>query len=340
MSPSEDDSMTRLDDILTSLPTGVLLVHDGIVTYANRAARRLLGEHVSEGTPAIDLGSDGLTDALTETAESGRSLRLDIPHDDRQVAVRTNIASDGAVVAVLTDVTDVRRVETLRRDFVTNASHELKTPVAGIQALAESLQLALERSPERAHSMVERLQVEAQRLNQLVRELLDLARLEDTDDVPRERLQRVDLAEIAAVQADRVAPRAELLGVEVHVDAPEPAVLVGSAADLRLIVGNVIENAVDYNVTGGRVDVRVRRQGATVLLEVSDTGIGIPADQVERVFERFYRVDKARSRLAGGTGLGLSITRHAVESLNGTITVDSEVGRGTTFRVELPVAPD
>lgn len=332
--------MARLVDILASLPTGVLLFRDGLLTYANPAAHRLLGDRVVDGTPVGGLGSAGLAEAVTETAEGGGSLRLDIPHGDRQFAVRTNVASDGAVVAVLTDVTDTRRVETLRRDFVTNASHELKTPVAGIQALSESLQLALERSPERAHAMVERLQVEAQRLGQLVRELLDLARLEDGEATPRERLQRVDLSEVAVAQGDRVAGRAAALGVTVHVDAPEPAVLVGSPADLRLIVGNLLENAVDYNVPGGRVEVRVRRDGATVMLEVSDTGIGISPDQVDRVFERFYRVDKARSRLAGGTGLGLSITRHAVESHHGRIAVESELDRGTTFRVELPVAGD
>ncbi|MEX0953198.1 MAG: histidine kinase dimerization/phospho-acceptor domain-containing protein, partial [Nitriliruptoraceae bacterium] len=250
MSTSDDDGVARLDDVLASLPTGVLLLHDSVVIYANRAAQRLFGDRAAEGTHVAELGSTGLTEAVVETAESGQSLRLDIPHGDRQFAVRTNVATDGAVVVVLTDVTDIRRVETLRRDFVTNASHELKTPVAGIQALAESLELAIERSPERAHSMVARLQVEAQRLSQLVRELLDLARLEDDADVPRERLQRVDLAEVSQLQAERVAARAERLGVEVHVDAPEPAAMVGSAADLRLIVANLIENAVDYNVPG------------------------------------------------------------------------------------------
>ncbi len=325
--------------ILSSLPIGVMLFDGLRMTYANPAARGLL-DQIVDNAQVDEIGNDALAAAVTETSESGAPLRLDISHGDRRLALRTTLAGEGSVVAALTDVTEARRVDDLRRDFVTNASHELKTPVAGIQALSESLELAIHRSPERAHAMVQRLQIEAQRLNQLVRELLDLARLEDSSEVPAERRQRVDLAEIAHAQAERLADRAAELGVSISVVAPEPAVIIGSPSDVRLIVANLLDNAVEYNRPGGSVNVTVSRSEGTVTVVVSDTGIGIPSDQLDRVLERFYRVDKARSRLAGGTGLGLSITRHAVELHHGRLTIESELGVGSQFRVELPVAPD
>ncbi len=232
-----------------------------------------------------------------------------------------------------------RRVESLRRDFVANASHELKTPVAGILALSESLEIAFDRDPERARAMVGRLRVEAERLSQLVRELLDLTRLEDMADRIGEKRQASDLTEIVALQAERLRAEADTLKVALNVAADDAVEVSGNPADLRLIVANLLENAVRYNRPGGEVRVSVQRDGADAIVEVADTGVGIPADDLDRIFERFYRVDKARSRLAGGTGLGLSIVRHAVESHGGSISVDSEVGRGTTFRVTLPLEP-
>jgi signal transduction histidine kinase len=233
-----------------------------------------------------------------------------VEHDARHLVVRTSTTAEGWVALVLTDLTDVRRVEALRRDFVTNASHELKTPVAGIQALSESLAFALDRSPDRARAMIRRLQIESERLSQLVRDLLDLSRLEE-GDAPARR-QRVDLGQLVYVQLDRLSRYAADRDVKLHVDCPTPVRVVGNPADLRLIVANLLENAVQYNRAGGEARARLRREDATVVLEVADTGVGIPEADLDRVFERFYRVDKARSRLAGGTGLGLSIALHRV----------------------------
>jgi signal transduction histidine kinase len=246
------------------------------------------------------------------------------------------VTGEDMVALVVTDVTDSRRLEEVRRDFVTNASHELKTPVAGMQALADSLGLAIDRDPGRARSMIVRLQIEATRLGKLVRELLDLARLEEDTAAATEH-QRVDLAEIVRVQTERLSGLAESRGVALKFDAAQPAPLVALPGDLRLIAANLIENAIRYNRPGGRVDVRVQRLPAHVVLEVEDNGIGIPDVDRDRVFERFYRVDRARSRAAGGTGLGLSIVRHAAERHGGDVVAESVLGLGSTFRVTLPV---
>jgi signal transduction histidine kinase len=323
--------------LLDNLPTPVLLFEAGALAYANPAARTLLGLGAEVAhTPAEALGLPALADAVTETAETGRALELEVRREDRHLVARTNETADGEVALVLTDLSEVRRVEALRRDFVTNASHELKTPVAAIQALSESLGLAFERNPERARGMVRRLQVESERLSRLVRDLLDLSRLEEAG-LGAGR-QRIDLAQLVRVQLDRLSRVAAQRGVTLHADCPEPVVVGASPGDLRLVVGNLLENAVQYNRPGGEVRASVRRDGATACFEVADSGVGIPAADLDRVFERFYRVDKGRSRLAGGTGLGLSIARHAVEGHGGSISVESTVGLGTTFRVVLPLA--
>jgi two-component system sensor histidine kinase SenX3 len=218
---------------------------------------------------------------------------------------------------------------------VTNASHELKTPVAGIQALSDSLGLAIDRDPDRARSMIRRLQLEAQRLANLVRELLDLARLEE-DTVSHSR-HRVDVAQLVRVQAHRVGRLAQEHGVTVRADCPEPASVISLPEDIRLIISNLLENAVQYNRPGGEVVATVRRGSSEVEIEVADTGLGVPDADRDRIFERFYRVDKARSRQAGGTGLGLSIVRNAVQRHGGEVSVRSVLGEGSTFRVVLPV---
>lgn len=329
----------RVEAVLDGLPTAVLLFHDTRLRHANPAARTLLGVCPdARGAPLEVLGSAALAGAVAETAETGRPLELEVERGDRHLAASTSVTAEGEVTLVLTDVTDTRRIEALRRDFVTNASHELKTPVTGIQALAESLQLALERSPERARSMVARLLTESERLSRLVRDLLDLARVEEADaPVARER---VDLAQLVAAQLVRLEPMAASRGVSLHADCPVPAAAVGNRADFRLVVSNLLDNAVRYNRPGGEVRASVRRQGDRVVLAVRDTGVGIPEADLDRVFERFYRVDKARSRMDGGTGLGLAIVRHGVARHGGRVTVSSTLGQGSTFQVTLPVAGD
>jgi signal transduction histidine kinase len=332
-----DVAESRVEAVLDGLPTAVLLFDGTTMRHANPAARALLS--LPPDPVSLDaLGSAALANAVTETAETGFPLELEVQHGARHLAARTSVTAEGEVTLVLTDLTDTRRVEALRRDFVTNASHELKTPVAGIQALAESLQLALDRSPDRARMMVQRLLSESERLSQLVRDLLDLARVEEAEALVAR--DRVDLARLVAAQVDRLVAFARSRDINVHAAHDGPIPVVGNRADLRLIVSNLLDNAVRYNRAGGDVRVTLRRESGNAVLEVSDTGPGIPEDDLDRVFERFYRVDKARSRVDGGTGLGLSIVRHAVARHGGAVTVASTVGQGSTFRVTLPVAGD
>jgi signal transduction histidine kinase len=330
------DERARVERLLDNLPTAMLLFTTDGLAYANPAAQEMFScDRQAHRTPLRVLGVAGLADAVTEARETDRTVEVEVQRGDRELVARASVAAAGEVALVVTDLTETRRLEEVRRDFVTNASHELKTPVAGIQALADSLILALERDPDRARTMVWRLQQEAVRLAQLVRDLLDLARLEE--GLAHSGRRRVDLADVIRAQVNGVSALAEQRRVAVAYDDTGPAPVVALPEDLRLIVANLLENAVLYNRPGGEVRVRARRRGGQVELEVADNGLGVPEADRDRIFERFYRVDKARSRAAGGTGLGLAIVRHAVARHGGDVGVSSVLGEGSTFRVVLPV---
>ena len=323
--------------LLDSLPTALLLFEPGGLAYANPAARALFGVRTRESrSPFQILGVEAFADALVEARETGHTVAVQVQHAERYLVAQALVTGEDVVALIVTDITDSRRLEAVRRDFVTNASHELKTPVAGMQALADSLGIAIDRDPDRARGMIVRLQIEATRLGKLVRELLDLARLEE-DAASQTGSQRVDLAEVVRTQVERLRPVATERGVVLRCTIDGPAPLVARPGDLRLIVANLVENAIRYNRPGGWVAVRVDRSASSVAVEVEDNGLGIAEIDQDRVFERFYRVDKARSRAAGGTGLGLSIVRHAAEQHGGEVSVDSVLGEGSTFRVVLPV---
>lgn len=329
------DALAARERLLDQLPLAVLLFDANGLRFANPAAHRLLGLGDALGQPPeIALGDGPLADAVAQTRREARPVQLEATREGRELAVRAACPGEHEVAMVVTDLTEARRVEQIRRDFVTNASHELKTPAAGMQALADSLVMAVDRDPDRARKMVERLGQEAVRLSQLVRDLLDLARLEE--GVTRRSREPVDVAASVRTQVDRYAGLARDRGVALHTDLDDSGVVLAVPTDVTLVVGNLIENAVRYNHDGGRVDVTVRVGDGDVSLEVSDTGIGIPNEHQDRIFERFYRVDKARSRAAGGTGLGLSLVRNAVQRHGGAVSVASLPGRGSTFRVSFP----
>lgn len=313
-----------LERLLDDLPLAVMLFTDGRLAYANAATRALFG----------DLAERAVADAVAEVAVAARAIEVELTAGGRDLVARASPTAPGEVAVVVSDLTETRRVESMRRAFVTNASHELKTPVAGMQALADALLLAVERDPDRARRMIERLRGEAVRLARLVRELLDLARLEEATT---QRARRVDLPPLVSAQVERLGELAERRGIRIGTDLDPAASIVAVPEDVRLIVGNLLENAVRYNRDRGHVQVHVQRCGGEVSLAVADTGIGIPEADRDRVFERFYRVDRARSRAAGGTGLGLSLVRNATERAGGRISLTSEVGVGSTFTVVLPV---
>ena len=327
----------RVERVLDAMPASVLMFSDGVLQYANPTAHDTfaLSGVMGELTPIRALGNQALADAVAEAVEGGGDVTVSVSRDGRELAANASRVSDDEVALIVTDLTALRRVEAMRRDFVANASHELKTPVTGMQALADSLHLAMERDPERARSMVERIQHEATRLARLVRDLLDLTRLEEAGDVGRRG--EVSLGAITTAQVQRVRPLALEKEVTIGCGIEADVTLVAMSEDLKLIVGNLVLNAIQYNRPGGNIQVTVRREGAEAVLVVADSGIGIPEPDQGRVFERFYRVDKARSRAAGGTGLGLSLVRNAAERNGGTVSVTSVLGEGSTFVVRLPI---
>ena len=239
---------------------------------------------------------------------------------------------DDRVLAVVADVTERRRLDDTRRDFVTNASHELKTPVASILASAETLQVALDKAPDRVPQFANQIEQAARSLSRLIADLLDLSRLEGrvVEYAP------VDLGVVVAEVVGTLAELAEARSVSLAVETV-PAIVDGSASDLALAVRNLTDNAIRFTGEGGAVVVRLERQGAEAVITVTDTGTGIPQRDLDRIFERFYRVDVARSRATGGTGLGLSIVRHVAESHGGRVRVESQLGSGSTFTLRLPV---
>ena len=327
----------RSERLLEELPSAVLLLRGGVLVYVNRAGRDLFSiSNEATGRRFADFAPALLSDAVEEAHQLRQPIDVELQQHQRLFAVRASALGADRVVLVIRDVTHVRRVDAVRRDFVVNASHELKTPVAGIQALAESLSLALRHDPARATRMVGRIEQEAARLAQLVRDLLDLARLEEPDSALRRR--PVDVTDLVRRQVERLQPLADERQITIKTDLAGPGVVVAVPEDIRSIITNLLENAVRYNRHGGTVDVSLARADGRVALEVTDSGEGIPEPERERIFERFYRVDKGRSRAEGGTGLGLALVRHATERHGGTITVRSEVGVGSTFRVELPIA--
>jgi two-component system, OmpR family, sensor histidine kinase SenX3 len=321
------------DLILGSMQEGVLLFDgSGDAAFANEAVERHLGGHPSVVShlypPALrDAARRAGADHLVQTAEFERS--------EPTRWLRATVAPagvDGSVLLVVSDVTETKRVEAVRRDFVANASHELKTPAASIQAAAETLVSVAARDPASVPRFASQLEREALRLSRIVADLLDLSRLESGSELG----QPVRLDALVREEAERFEERCRESGLALEIDAPSAASVSGSARDLSLLVRNLVDNALRYTRPGGRIVVSVVPGESAAELIVADDGLGIPTRDLSRVFERFYRVDRARSRETGGTGLGLAIVKHVAENHGGRVEVTSELGRGSTFTVRLP----
>ncbi len=237
----------------------------------------------------------------------------------------------------LNDVSEVRLLRAIRRDFVANVSHELRTPLASIRLLVDTLESGALTDIDVAGDFVHRIGVESDHLIQMVTELLDLARIE-SGQLPQKR-ESVSLPEVIVQVVDRLSVVAEDKGIEVKADVPAnlpPA--LANADQVGQVLMNLLFNAVKFTPAGGSVWVRARFEAGSLAVVVEDTGVGIPRDDLVRVFERFYKSDKSRARTSGGTGLGLPIARHIVEAHGGTIWADSEEGSGSTFTFTLPLA--
>lgn len=345
------DSNARLASIMNTMEEGVLAVDfDERIVLANGASRELLDVGAEEiiGRPLWEVTRQrALRDAFLETFPSGQaSVReFETTGAHRRVltlrATRLPGKPPPGVMMVLRDVTELRRLENLRREFVANVSHELKTPLSSIKAYSETLRLGAINDPEHSATFVQRIEEQAERLHQLIIDLLHLARVESGQ-------QAFDITAVSVSTSvrnclDGVADRAAAQQVRLVVDPPPDGADVLVRADeegLRTILSNLVENAIKFTPAGGSVTVRWRRQAGSAVLEIQDTGIGIARQHHARVFERFYRVDKARSRELGGTGLGLSIVKHLTQAFGGSVGLDSQPRQGSTFRVTLPLAAD
>jgi two-component system phosphate regulon sensor histidine kinase PhoR len=334
----------RAGQILDALDDGVLLLDGaGRLLVANPAARSWFGlpDDLRPGQPVQRVVGVPQVNALAEQAAQARApavgtFTLVFP-EPRTLAMRAFPLADrgptGRIVVTLTDITQRRRLEVLRRDFVANASHELKTPVAAVRALAETLLTALPEDPDAGRRFAERIGREAERLDVMVRDLLDLSRVErGTLDV-----EPVDLIGLVKEVVGGYADRAEERRIKLSTELQPGTAVRGDRAQLGLLLSNLLDNALRHTPARGSVRVRLDTVEGRAVVQVADTGEGIPASELARVFERFYRVDKARARRTGGTGLGLAIVRHVAEAHGGTVRVDSELGRGSTFTVALPV---
>jgi len=241
------------------------------------------------------------------------------------------------VLVVFVDVTELRRLESLRREFVANASHELRTPIAAVRSATETLRNGALDDPTAAIRFLDIIERNAQRLQSLVEDMLDLSKLESNEF--RLKRERVELGSVVPIVLGLFRERAEKKGVRLSAEMPaEPLAVEGDARGLEHVLSNLVDNAVKYCPAGASIVVKAIQEGERVRLIVSDTGNGIPAEHLPRLFERFYRVDAGRSRELGGTGLGLSIVKHMVEAMRGAVSVESAVGKGSTFTVSLGAA--
>ncbi len=337
-------SNTLFEGVLETMHEAVFVVDaEGQLLFINPAAGDLfdVDRHAAKGQLAWESIRSGAIQALVAEAFVNRRLvqrEVEVPRQKRILEVSAIMlpldAGQGCLV-VAHDVTELRKLEQMRRDFVSNVSHELKTPLTSIQAYADTLLEGGLEDEGSSRMFVERIVEQSERLNALVMDLLRLAKIESEPEAFQ--IVQCDADEIAAACVDDHAQVAASRQLKLESSQPGRELSVWADHDgLRTILNNLVSNALNYTPAGGLVRLSVQQDGERVLFEVADTGVGIAREHQSRIFERFYRVDKARARATGGTGLGLSIVRHLVEVMHGEITLESELHRGSTFRVWLP----
>ena len=308
---------------------------DGTVLRASERALALgLAQRGKITVPAI-------VSLIGLVAESGepREQELRVPRpplmrETLDLRVRVAEIGDGAMLLIIDDLAEERRVEATRRDFVANISHELKTPVGAISLLAEAIDTVSD-DPEQVRAFAQRMQGESVRLASLIQDVIDLSRLQGDD--PLTHAEVLEAADLVRAVTEEVATVAQASGIVIITSELPALPLYGDRRQLHAALRNLLVNAINYSPAGTNVAVSVRQQGPLAEIAVKDQGPGIPPSDLERVFERFYRVDPARSRASGGTGLGLAIVKHVCQNHGGECTLWSEVGVGSTFTLRLPV---
>ena len=341
-----DDDFARVMD---QLEAGVIrLGADRRIQTMNRAATRMLGERGTTmiGRSAMEAFVDHRIDELARSAREHGTGSIEVTMGgsaERLVVVRARRAVGGGTWLVLEDVTELRRLQRIRTEFIDNLSHELRTPLTTVRLLTETVARDLEQVdvPDRIRDRILKIDVETGHLVQMVNELLDLSRIEG--GATQLLLDEVDMGDVIRSAIDRLRPFAERQEVTLDADLPSDGALPriwGDEERLGQLLVNLLHNAVKFSRPAAHVVVAATARDGELLVEVRDQGVGIPPADLDRVFERFYKVDKARVRGQGGTGLGLAIARHIVEGHGGRISVESEEGSGSTFSFAIPIAAE
>ncbi|WP_376776288.1 sensor histidine kinase [Allocatelliglobosispora scoriae] len=335
---------------LDSLRVGVVVLDSTDIPVQVNPSARAMGLLRAGAEPGSLIAHPIVRTLAGQVRRTGvrREVELDLPRgmegsgaEPLGVQLRAVALGGGLVAIEAFDVTEAHRVARVRRDFVANVSHELKTPIGALQLLAEAIMDATSDADdvdvESARRFAERMQRESVRLGTLISELLELTRLQGAEPLPDPEPVNVDWVIAEAVDRSRTAAAAKKIDIEVRGD--RSLTVYGSDSQLATAVGNLVENAIAYSEEGSTVVVTINGDTHRVKIRVADHGIGIAADEVDRVFERFYRSDRARSRATGGTGLGLAIVKHIATNHGGRVEVTSTLGGGSTFTLRLPARP-
>jgi len=335
-----ESQRARLATVLDQLTDGVLIADpDGRVQFANPAAERLMREEPIGHSVAETLRHHQLIQAWQRSQDSGEmqieSVELPASRQFLQLIVIPDRYSHGGSLLLIQDLTRLRRLETVRRDFVSNLSHELRTPLASLKALTETLQDGALDDPPAARHFLDQMTTEVDALTQMVAELLELSRIE-SGQVALD-LKPVEAFELLLSASERMRLQVERAGLSLRVDCPPGLPKVrADAARLGQVLVNLIHNAVKFTHPGGEVALLAEAIDGAMRFAVRDSGVGIPSDDLSRIFERFYKSDRSRS--GGGTGLGLSIARHIVEAHGGRIWAESREGEGSCFFFAIPLS--
>lgn len=338
-------SNERLSALLDRLIVGVVLLDsEQRIEMMNPAVYQILGiDENLLGRSFLEMSkSYGLVQIIQQTFQKKKNRNEEIYiyyPNERILDVNTMVVPDAKgnqVIVLLYDITEIRRLEKVRTDFVANASHELRTPVTALKGFSEVLLDGALDDPDRLRQFLEIIYKESKRLEILVNDILELSRVEQKQ-VPMKR-EWISLNETVETCFKIIKPQAAAKGLKLRLlsNNADPIRFIGDQSRLEQILNNLIYNAVNYTDKGGKISVLLEETEDEIVFHVADTGIGIPEESIERLFERFYRVDKGRSRNSGGTGLGLSIVRYLVQNMGGTISVKSTLGLGSTFTVHLP----
>lgn len=320
--------------VLQAMDDAAVVVDPSMLVLAASATAEVFSLRVNES-----LDAERLRVLVRGARQTGlpatENMTLNRGVEPRVVAARASVITPRLTLIVIRDITERERVEQMRRDFVSNTSHELKTPVGAVTLLAEAIESAAD-DPEQVRHFVRRLSAEATRLGQLTSRIMNLSRLQSADEISEMRDVSVDEVVRAAIES--LAVSAESAEISVARGGDRGLFVRGDRQILTEAVSNLLANAIAYSPPGAQVGVGVREADGAVEIAVADHGIGIPEEDQQRIFERFYRADQARSRRTGGTGLGLAIVKHAVQRHGGSVDLWSRPGRGSTFTIRLPLA--